>query len=161
MKGLPAWVGCRCLTNVRNLHTLKLGVSAVLVLCWSPVKVPGLRFTSRIRHCVASHGLVSTFAVNAGASTGTPASWALRRAGVALPEAPELELPLADPFAFLEQHRERLGAHARAVHGLAPQVPAQRLQLVPSACFCFVVTVRQCSPLAVLKCAHGSLCSGS
>ena len=65
----------------------------------------------------------------AGAGTGTPATWELRREGVALPEPPELQLPLADPFAFLEQHRERLGAHTRAVRGIAPQVPAQRLCL--------------------------------
>ena len=48
---------------------------------------------------------------------------------MALPEPPELQLPLADPFSFLEQHRERLGAHSRAVRGIAPQVPAQPLCL--------------------------------
>ena len=56
----------------------------------------------------------------AGASA--PKTWELRRAGYSLRAPPELRLPRSDPLAFLEQHRERLGAHARAVHGLAPQV---------------------------------------
>ncbi|KAK9836324.1 hypothetical protein WJX81_005312 [Elliptochloris bilobata] len=51
----------------------------------------------------------------------TPRTWELRRAEHALPEPPELRLPLADPFVFLEQNRERMGAHTRAVRGLAPQ----------------------------------------
>ncbi|KAK9834175.1 hypothetical protein WJX81_005389 [Elliptochloris bilobata] len=52
---------------------------------------------------------------------GNPGTWELRRAGVELRNPPELRLPLADPLAFLEQHRDRLGAHKRAVRGLAPQ----------------------------------------
>ena len=55
---------------------------------------------------------------------GLPSSWELRRVGGSLREPPELRLPQADPLAFLEQHRERLGAHTRAVRGLAPQVPS-------------------------------------
>lgn len=56
----------------------------------------------------------------AGASA--PRTWDLRKAGYSLRAPPELRLPRSDPLAYLEQHRERLGAHARAVHGLAPQV---------------------------------------
>ncbi len=58
----------------------------------------------------------------AAAAAPLPRTWQLQRAGVSLAQPPELRLPLADPLRFVEQHRERLGAHARAVRGLAPEV---------------------------------------
>ncbi len=48
-----------------------------------------------------------------------PRTWQLQHAGANLAPPPELRLPLADPLRFVERHRERLGAHARAVRGLA------------------------------------------
>jgi len=58
----------------------------------------------------------------AAASAPLPRTWQLQHAGAGLAPPPELRLPLADPLRFVERHRERLGAHARAVRGLAPEV---------------------------------------
>ena len=70
---------------------------------------------------------------------GLPSSWEVKRDGGSLREPPELRLPRADPLAFLEQHRERLGAHTRAVRGLAPQVLSllsYGAELMTAGCLC-------------------------
>ena len=54
-----------------------------------------------------------------------PRSWAYRHTpgpGFSRVQTPSLQLPLADPVAFLERHEAVLGHNARNVINIAPEV---------------------------------------
>ncbi len=58
-----------------------------------------------------------------------PRSWAYRHAPdpeFSRVQTPSLQLPLADPVAFLERHEAVLGRNARNVINIAPEVGRQK-----------------------------------
>ena len=72
---------------------------------------------------------------NAEDARAVPRSWAYRHApdsGFSRAQEPFLQLPLADPVAFLERHEAALGHNARNVINIAHEVGSQHAHSAPA-----------------------------